>query len=882
MNFLELFGFVKRNNPDNENIKKNLNKERPAKEQHRREQRIKRKLSKRDLCMIVLKTSLVLFLTVASIFSGVLLGAAMGYISTSDPITDDMLNLKTESTIIYDKDGNIIKELTSTINKNIIFITYEESPDYLRNAFIAIEDKRFENHTGVDLIRTANAILDLFKTGRGSGGSTITQQLVKNVSGDDSNSIPRKIREVWRAMQLDSRLDKNEIITYYMNIIYMGYDIYGVEAAARAYFNKNAIDLDLAECAFIAGITNNPSVYNPFTTKGRENTKKRQELILDQMHLQEYITKEQCEEAKAKELIFFENYKNVMNQGNKISYFVEQVISEVRSELMDKHNKTRSEANNIIYGGGAEIYTTLDMNVQNALDTVYTTPESFPYNVANKDELELIPDNRVQSAMVVIDPQNGQIRGLYGGSGEKTINYGLNRATQINRQPGSTLKPIMIYGPLLDNGDITLATVRDDCPQYLDPNNPSRIYPKNSNDEFKGIMTIQTALAESENVIPATLFRDNMDFCLESLKKAGIDITDERNVATALGGLSKGLNPLNIAAAYVPYANEGFYFKPTCVLKMLNKDKSVLIDHTPEQRDEASSIWKGSLVCNDQSTPYLMTKAMMATITEGTAKGKINIKDNKGGNVEVAGKTGTTDNNKDSWFAGYTPKYVAATWYGFDDNESLPPADRSQSVFIWNEVMKEIHKNEDPVSFPSSNRIEDRQICKYSGKLATEHCKHDPRGNQTTTIYFSKNKSNIPTENCDCHIQISLCSETNLLKNASCPSAYSKTVLTNRPINYIKHGDAPDPKDLQYVTNLPNECNVHTLTQDDPTDIGTSPVTSPPATTSPASSAVNQSTPPGTGSTSTDPATVPAHTPPSSIPPIEDPLAATAPPHIYH
>lgn len=808
--------------------------QKPAKPVKQKKQKVampKEKLSRRQIVFTCLKGFAAMMLTLAFVGFGVLTGAIIGYITTSTAITDDDLQLGGKITTLYDINGNVIAELTNTDNRNIVEVTFEEIPQYLKDAFVAIEDKRFYDHQGVDIIRTGGAILGVLQGDVSYGGSSITQQFVKNLTGDDAASIPRKIREIWRALQLESQLDKDEILGNYMNIIYMGYDCYGVGAASLAYFSKPVSELTLAECAFLAGITNNPSYYNPLTIKGRENALGRQGTILRQMLEQGYITKEEHAAAKAEVLVFNDDYTSEISSKNIRSYFVEQVIIEVRADLMGI-GYSRAEANNIIYGSGAKIYTTMDPNVQNALNTVYEDDSNFPYNAANPD---LDKEYQVQSAMVVMDPQTGYICGLYGGSGKKTINFGLNRATQINRQPGSTLKPIMIYGALLDNHTISLSTIMDDVPKYLNASSPQTIYPNNYDfNVFKGSMTMVTALAESNNVIPATLFKDNMEYCLDYLKKLGIDRTSETYISTALGGLSVGVSPLDMAAAYVPYANEGFYYTPIIYTKLVDSSGKTMIEHTSDP----------SLICQDETTSSLMTMAMEEVVTSGTAAGKISILDNTGGQVPAAGKTGTTDNYKDSWFVGYTPDYVGATWYGFDDNQYLEGDDQGQATVIWGKVMAEIHKNLNPVSFSYSGKIISKQVCNYSGQLASDLCILDPRGNQVATYYYAS-EADAPTTVCTHHVRVSVCSASGLLAHSGCLAAASNTVIPPadestpdqestavtittsvmlvRPFSFTALYDSTiQPLDLQYVAPTRN-CTVHAeIPVVDPNDPDTS------------------------------------------------------------
>lgn len=776
----------------------------------KRKQIPKQKPDKKVIAFTCLKTLLILFLTVGFIGFGVLAGAAIGYITTSDPVTDKQLRLDSDDrTILYDKDGKEIISLSNTDNKNQQLLqSLDEVPKHFAQAVVAIEDKRFFDHNGVDLIRTSGAILSLFFGGGDFGGSTITQQLVKNATGDMSNAIPRKIREIWRALQLDNRLSKDEILTHYLNFMYMGYDIYGIKAASKAYLQKDVSQLNLAECAFLAGITNNPSLYNPLNTKGRENAFGRQGTILNQMREQGFIDQAQLEDARspaarqAIEQALNSEYPTTMSQNNVKSYFVEQVILDVRSDLMNTLNISKEQANQIIYGSGAKIYTTYDPKVQAAIDKIYQDESNFPYNAKNST---LDSEFKVQSATVIIDPNTGYVRGLYGGSGIKEVSFGLNRATRINRQPGSTLKPIMIYGPLIDAGAITMASIFDDTPRTLDSSNATKIYPTNFNGKFQGVMTISRALTESNNVIPTLLFTskaagmDYQQICLTALAKVGI-VIDKKDVvpAVALGGLKHGTNPLTMAAAYAPYANGGFYYTPTCYTKVVDNKGNTLLNKELEREDP---------ICGEE-IPYIMTDAMKKVVTEGTAKGKISIKDNQGGTVEAAGKTGSTNEYRDSWFVGYTPSYVGATWYGFDDNSILDSENRSQSTVLWGKIMAEIHKEQAPVSFDIGTAIS-RKICTVSGMLANEACEHL---GHASVVQFTENSA-IPTAECTSHVAVSICSSSNQVAKAGCPSTHKKYYYVKRPLEYYKPGrltNPPIPEDIKSGTEkIPPQCTIH-------------------------------------------------------------------------
>jgi len=783
----------------------------------------RKKITFKGAIFTTLKAILATFLSIAFVLGGAFVGAAASCISTTTPITDEDLALDSLTTTIYDVNGVVIAQLKGSDNKNRIPVKISQIPKHLQNAIVAVEDQRFFEHKGFDIKRTAGAILYLFLPGASKfGGSTITQQLVKNITGDDRTSIPRKIREIWRAVQLEQRLTKEQILEAYLNVIFMGNDCYGVQAAAKAYFKKNVWELSLAESALLAGITNSPNRYNPMTEKGRENAIKRQRLILRLMLQQGLISEEEYYDALNEVLVFNDDYLKEIRQSSIQSYFVDQVIIDVRNALMST-GLTKTEANNLIYGGGLKIYTTMDKRLQDIMDAVFQDVENFPSNKKITD-----PDSYAQAAMVIIDPENGHVKAMYGGYGKKTVSNALNRATQMARPAGSSIKPIIVYGPQLDSGLITPASVIDDAPVYMNERKPSERYPTNfTENRYPGLTTVRDAVARSSNVVAAKVFVRNMVVGLNYLANLGIDRRDERYVSVALGGFNKGVNPLLMAAAYVPFANKGFYYEPITFTMIQDPYGKVLYENKPQAR----------LVYNNEDTPYLMTSIMQSVISDGTAKGRINIKDKNGETMPVAGKTGTSNYYRDIWFVGYTPYLVGATWYGFDMNQSIPSGERSQATVIWNKVMSEIHKKYYvKKDFYKPDTIVTRQVCKYSGKLPTELCKHDPRGNAVYTEYFSS--ANVPTEFCDVHVKIDICKITGHRANEHCPIDESKSgIYIKRPEPYVpKFSNEPRPEDLKYdlpssLANLP-VCTLHNA-QNNPTPTPGGSTPEPASTPSP-------------------------------------------------
>lgn len=777
----------------------------------------------RKFTLTVLKIVVVSILALCFFAGGAVGGAILGYIKTTAPLNPEDFITKTETSYVYDADGNQIAELTGAENKNMVQVSYDEVPKYLKDAIIAIEDERFEEHPGIDLRRIFSAVISaVMNSGEAEhGASTITQQVVKNITGNTKRSLARKVQEQWTALQLEKRYTKWEILEKYMNIIYMGYNYYGVESASKAYFGKHVSDLSLAECALLAGITNLPGKYNPFTTKGRENAIARQKTILEKMLELGKITQDEYEQALNEELKFMEPSDSNKNTSSQ-TYFVDQVILDVAKDLAKEKGISEVEARRRIYNYGYKIYTTQDSRMQQAMDEVFTDETYFPVldkngNPINKNAAKY--DEIPQAAMVIIDPFTGHIKAMYGGHGEKTKNLAFNRATQAKRQPGSSIKPIAVYGPALDLKLITPATVYDDTVSHMDPKNPEKRWPQNSDTtSYEGLTSIRFAIKSSVNVVATKVLRDTLGFdnTFDYLEKAGVqlDRNKDRNLAMALGGITDGVTPLQMAAAYVPFANQGLYYTPTTYTKVTDRDGKVILEKTQEYN-----------IVYEEATAFLMAD-MMQEVTRGrvstypnggTAASRISIQDKK---MPVAGKTGTTSDNVDKWFVGYTPYYVASAWYGYDNKTKkivLESGERNQAQIIWNAVMQKVHEGLEPKQFPVPSDVVKSTICIYSGKLATDLCTHDSRGNATMEQYFLKGTEPRYDETCDVHVTAKVCTDSkdiwgrNLLAGENCPqsSVIEKTFIHRlQPYTPQVPGD-PYPEDWKYELPDGEYCTIH-------------------------------------------------------------------------
>lgn len=550
--------------------------------------------------------AIMLLFMAGSALAGLLGGSVYGLIRTTPVLEPSILKPTGLNSFVYDSEGNIIAELKREENR--VWIDYDEIPRKLIDAFIAVEDKRFYEHHGVDFRRVASAVVSYIRhflnpSVNIEGGSTITQQLIKNLTQNQEVTIKRKIQEQWQAIQLEKGLTKEEILTYYLNNVPMGGQFKGIETAARGYFGKDVRDLSLAECASLAGITNWPSKYMPINESNIEANLERTRMILGLMLEQGKITQAEYEEAMAETENMHFNYNpeaGKVTQTSNQSYFVDEVIKQVKTELMVKYGYNEQAALDIVYNGGIHIYTTLDPKVQAALDEVFTDPQYFDYDNPRTDALP-------QAAMVVIEPTTGYVRGIYGGRGEKEGSV-FNRATQAQRSPGSAIKPILVYAPGIETRKITAATVVDDVPQYLNNKTPDKIWPRNVENKNFGLTTARKGLVKSRNVVATLLLKNyvGVDTALEYLAKVGIDRRDEKYLSIAMGGFNQGMNVLEMAAAYTVFANKGVYTEPVFFTEVKDANGNTILSKVPERRQVYS-----------EQTTYIMVDMMKEVVQRG-------------------------------------------------------------------------------------------------------------------------------------------------------------------------------------------------------------------------------------------------------------------------
>lgn len=748
-------------------------------------------------------------LLMGSAAAGVACGGIYGMIKTTPMLDPKIFKTMGFNSYVYDAEGNVIAELKKEENR--VWIDYDEIPDMLVKAYIAVEDKRFLEHNGIDLKRIGSAALSYGKKLLGAdveiqGGSTITQQLIKNLTKKDQITIPRKLQEQWQAMELEKVLTKKEIMAYYLNNVPMGGNFYGIETAAKGYFGKDVRNLSLAECASLAGITNWPTKYMPINEENIEANLTRTKMILGLMLEQGKISQSEYDEAVSEKIAFDYNPEaGKVMETSKQSYFVDETIKSVKEYLMKSYGYTEQAALDIIYSSGLHIYSTMDPKVQNALDEVFKDPQYFDIDNHYTDESP-------QAAMAIID-KDGYVRGIYGGRGEKEGSV-FNRATQAVRQPGSSIKPLLVYGPGIDSRKITAATVVDDVKQYLLTDKPQQEWPRNVENKNFGLTTARDGLVHSRNVVATLMLKDHagIDNGLSYLAKMGIDRTDEKYLSIAMGGFSKGMTPLQMAAAYTVFANKGVYTKPVYFTEVRDNDNNVIIENKPERTQVFS-----------EQTVFIMDSMLEEVVKKGTAAGWGTIKyknaDGKTVTIPSAGKTGTTDKNTDKWFAGFTPYYVGVAWYGYDRTVTLETGERNSALKIWNTVMNKVHEGMAPAKFFESTppNIVKRTICIDSGKIATDLCRNDPRGSRAREEYFIEGTEPAYGDTCTVHVKARVCTESkdaygrNLLATEWCPAdKVVEKIGIRRPVEW-KPKFPGDREPLDYIYEIPEGeyCTLH-------------------------------------------------------------------------
>ena len=648
---------------------------------------------------------------------------------------------------ILDQDENVMNTLYVT-ESNRIYVGLENIPKELQEAFIAIEDARFYSHQGIDLKGIVRAVsLGIKNGGMTQGASTITQQLLKNNVFTDwmseesfYDSLCRKVQEQFLAVRLEQKYSKDWILENYLNTINLGGGTRGVQVAAQYYFGKDVSKLSLAECALIAGITKNPTTYNPLLNP--EKSLDRQELVLQAMLDQGYISQEQHDAAVLEDVIGSLKERSENAKLKVFSWFEDALLLQIVDDLTATSRYSEEEAWNLIYSGGLTIYSTQDTKLQHICESEATNSGWY------SDDQEL--------SVVMTDVSTGAVLAIVGSSHEKDASLAYNRATDAVRQPGSTMKVIGEYAAALDKGMITLGTVVDDAPyQY---SNGTAL--QNSYTNYKGMTTIRDAIASSSNVVALKTYQMAGERTVfEYLEKFGLTtLTDaDKNEAISIGGTYNGVTNLEMTAAYNAIANDGKYIRPFFYTKVVNRDGEVILEN--------KSAFEQII---GKSSAQLLTSAMKDVITKGTGQGAAVS------GVELAGKSGTTNEKKDLWFVGYSSEYTCGVWGGYDDNSAQ--SDGTYVKKIWKEIMREAHSGMSTTALINSDNLINVLICKKCGNLAVEGlCDNTVQGNMTQKEYFANGTE--PNTSCDCHVKVSVCNSSNAEAGVYCPNENVTTAI---------------------------------------------------------------------------------------------------------
>ena len=714
---------------------------------------------------LALKIILITFILLLVVGAGI----AIGLISRlkDDNFSTDIQELVLDdNSVIVDAEGNILAELSGDENRKIISL--DEMSPYLPEAYIAIEDERFRDHHGVDLKGTGRAILSFvtnFGKSTAGGGSTITQQVVKNVTQDKDTrgmaGVIRKLKEWIKAYQIEDVMVKDDILELYLNLIFIGgKENRGVEIGSQYYFNKSAKDLSIAECAFLAGINHSPNAYNPYSGKDvTAKIAKRTKTVLVKMKELGKINQEQYDTAIAEVDAGFK-FENGA-KGNVYSSHTDALISQVIEQIMEDKQISKNAAQTYLYSSGLKIYSTQVNSIQSVMENEvkkdkYLVPSA---ELKNEDGSPIY----AQTAMVVIDPKSGYVVGCVGQIGEKTTSRGQNRATQSTRSTGSAFKPLAAIIPGIEEGIITAATIYDDTKTIFTLPTGKKYTPKNYNG-YSTLRTIRNATTTSQNIpFIKAVAEIGPEKSLEYLKKMGISTLDDVNDASlpmAIGGLTYGVSPLEMAAAYASIANNGVYIEPTFYSKVEDADGKIVLE--PNQTTER--------VCSED-TAYIV-KDILTTVVKGSQGYGGTASYCKISGMDVAVKTGTTNGDVDRWLCGFTNYYAAATWFGFDKQEYVDFSGNPAGK-IWDEVMTSIHKGLEGSKFEKPANIVSAKVCRSSGRLATDKC--------SDTYYEIFRKGYLP-EKCDAHDKTyTVCSESGKLPNEFCPT----DKLTTKTEKYI-------------------------------------------------------------------------------------------------
>lgn len=701
-------------------------------------------------------------------------GIFMKYVHTVlEPTLDVDMSAYTlnQSSLVYyqDRDTGEWKELQKIHGtEDRTLVEYADIPDHVWQALVSIEDERFFQHKGVDWKSTGKAVLTML-TGGGTqrGGSTITQQVIKNATGNNAPTIKRKVTEIFQALRFYENYSREETLTFYLNLVYFGNGSYGIQAAAENYFGKDTSELSVAEGAAIVGITQYPYLYDPSRSGTldsgktfREKNKERQETVLYKMHECGYLSDAEYEAAVNEKLVFVWDQDYVAADSADDTqaqtgveeidpYLVEQVFNDVVADLCAQYGYSEKVAKDLLYTGGYQIYATIDPELQEIVERIYADTANLPYTSAKGEQL--------QSGMTIIDNATGNIVAMAGRIGEREGRFLFNYAT-ATRPCGSAIKPIAVYAPALDTGLITPATVLDDYPVRLEKNDndEEKAWPKNSYKGYKGLITLQTALRVSTNTTAVRVLEQlgasaSYDFMTQKLGFTTLVSADLAPGALALGGLTYGVNTVEMAAAYAAFANNGVYTTPRSYVEVRDSKGNVVLENRQE-----------SWVAMKESTASSINELLKSVVRSGTGT------EAAFSGMTIAGKTGTTSSNYDRYFVGYTPYYTAAVWIGYNENTSIR-ASGNPAAQLWKKAMSEAHETLPNKDFEISHTdMTQVTVCTRTGLLQGPLC------SDVQTVWVSE--SSAPALTCDGHIYLDVCTESGKLATEHCPDECVETV----------------------------------------------------------------------------------------------------------
>lgn len=718
-----------------------------------------RKSSRSDLRSWLGTIALVAVVVLIGAIAGLVLGAVVNV-----PNWSPEKLYGSETTTLYDRDMKPFAYLHAEENR--VMVPLSKIPPDLIHAFVATEDQQFYEHHGVNPVRIIKAlIIDMTTGAKVQGASTITQQLARNAFLNPEKTWERKIKEAVLAIQLESQYSKDEIMQFYLNKINFGSGAWGVQTAAQTYFGKDVDQLNLAECALLAGLVKAPNYYSPF--RNPDKAKQRQRIVLNNMVHCGYITQEQADEAYRQPLKYAPKPQSQYQFGHFTDYVIEEADRILSEEGLYENPQ------DAIFKGGLKIYTTMDRDIQQYAEKIYSDPSYFP---PLKDE----NGNPVQSAMVILDHKTGEIVALVGGR-----NYNqqrsFNRAVDALRQPGSSFKPLVVYGPALEMG-YSPDYVLEDAPVTFNFGGTTWS-PKNYDGKYLGPINMRTAVAKSVNIYAVKLadeigIRNGIEFAkrcgITTLVEAGR--ANDMNLSTALGGITKGVSPLEMASAYGCFANQGIRAEHYVISKIEDRDGNTIYEFQPKYE----RVMK-------KETAWQMSSLLQGVVEFGTGKAA------KIAGVKCAGKTGTTQDDKDAWFVGYTPYYTCAVWMGFDKEKTMSRIyGGSYPARIWKAIMsKAVAGKKSGSDFGPPDDVVAVKICTKSGKLASPACPEE----DVQTKYLPKDQ--VPKETCDLHYLVDICTDSGKLATEYCPNRISK--------GYLKGALPGDPE------AAPQEyCDIHT------------------------------------------------------------------------